>query len=101
MAMLRNLRNLILSGVSHRHHGWAISKLNNENVRISLSLSLAVAAVVAVPVALAVCAYRAAGGGELAPVSVRLLLGVRGDQHRHREAQGGGPAGQGGGEAEP
>ena len=30
MAMLRNLRNLILAGVSQKHHQWAIRKLNNE-----------------------------------------------------------------------
>ncbi len=30
MAMLRNLRNLILAGVSFRHHSWVLSKLNNE-----------------------------------------------------------------------
>jgi len=30
MAMLRNLRNLILAGVSHRHHSWVLSKLTNE-----------------------------------------------------------------------
>jgi telomerase protein component 1 len=30
MAMLRNLRNLILTGVSYKHHSWAVSKLNNE-----------------------------------------------------------------------
>ena len=30
MAMLRNLRNLILAGVSQKHHQWAIRKLNDE-----------------------------------------------------------------------
>lgn len=30
MAMLRNLRNLILAGVSAKHHQWAIKKLNDE-----------------------------------------------------------------------
>jgi len=30
MAMLRNLRNLILCGVSWKHHRWAMSKLTNE-----------------------------------------------------------------------
>jgi len=30
MAMLRNLRNLILSGISNRHHNWVKSKLRDE-----------------------------------------------------------------------
>eukprot|EP00741_Cyanophora_paradoxa_P017350 tig00020961_g16760.t1 len=30
MAMLRNLRNLILTGVSQRHHRWAMSRLTDE-----------------------------------------------------------------------
>lgn len=31
MAMLRNLRNLILTGVSPKHHRWAQNKLSNED----------------------------------------------------------------------
>ena len=31
MAMLRNLRNLIITGVSPRHHKWAHQKLSNED----------------------------------------------------------------------
>lgn len=31
MAMLRNLRNLILTGVTPKHHRWAQSKLSNED----------------------------------------------------------------------
>ena len=34
MAMLRNLRNLILAGVSQKHHQWAIRKLNDERAVI-------------------------------------------------------------------
>mmetsp|Transcript_17840 Transcript_17840/g.53578 ORF Transcript_17840/g.53578 Transcript_17840/m.53578 type:complete len:805 (+) Transcript_17840:292-2706(+) len=30
MAMLRNLRNLILTGISQRHHRWVMSRLTNE-----------------------------------------------------------------------
>lgn len=30
MAMLRNLRNLILTGVEYKYHRWAMNKLNNE-----------------------------------------------------------------------
>ena len=30
MAMLRNLRNLILAGISPKHHQWVINKLNDE-----------------------------------------------------------------------
>ena len=30
MAMLRNLRNLVIAGVSQKHHQWAIKKLNDE-----------------------------------------------------------------------
>jgi len=30
MAMLRNLRNLIITGVSFKHHRWVISKLTDE-----------------------------------------------------------------------
>jgi len=30
MAMLRNLRNLILTGVDYKYHRWAMNKLNNE-----------------------------------------------------------------------
>lgn len=31
MAMLRNLRNLLLTGISHRHHRWVMSRLCDEN----------------------------------------------------------------------
>jgi len=31
MAMLRNLRNMILTGISPRHHRWVISRLTDEN----------------------------------------------------------------------
>ena len=30
MAMLRNLRNLLLTGVSYKHHRWVLSKLTDE-----------------------------------------------------------------------
>lgn len=35
MAMLRNLRNLILAGVSQKHHQWAMRKLNDERAVIN------------------------------------------------------------------
>ena len=35
MAMLRNLRNLILAGVSQKHHQWAVKKLNDERAVIN------------------------------------------------------------------
>lgn len=35
MAMLRNLRNLVLAGVSQKHHQWAIRKLNDERAVIN------------------------------------------------------------------
>ena len=35
MAMLRNLRNLVLAGISSKHHQWAIKKLNDERAVIN------------------------------------------------------------------
>lgn len=35
MAMLRNLRNLILAGVSSKHHQWAMRKLNDERAVVN------------------------------------------------------------------
>ena len=35
MAMLRNLRNLILAGVSEKHHKWALKKLTDEGAVIN------------------------------------------------------------------
>ena len=35
MAMLRNLRNLIIAGVSQKHHRWVLSKLNNERAVVN------------------------------------------------------------------
>ena len=35
MAMLRNLRNLILAGISAKHHQWVIKKLNDERAVVN------------------------------------------------------------------
>ena len=35
MAMLRNIRNLILAGVSSKHHKWVIRKLNDEHAVVN------------------------------------------------------------------
>ncbi len=35
MAMLRNIRNLVISGVSTKHHQWVIKKLNDERAVVN------------------------------------------------------------------